>query len=115
MAPRNNKNAITFNKPMRIPNRSTCCPKKNGASEKMAPNSIERKVQKIVIIPNVKATSLIRLTIKALIAALLAWIRVNQKLISKYEQIPTPSHPTNSCKRLSAVTKINIKNVKSDR
>jgi hypothetical protein len=45
---------------------------KNGAREKITPNSIERNAQKMVIMPKVKATSLIRFTIKALIADLLA-------------------------------------------
>src|SRR6185312_3027573 len=61
------------------------------------------------------AKSPIRFIIIALIAALLAWIRVNQKLINKYEQSPTPSHPTNICNKLFAVTKINIKNVNNDK
>jgi hypothetical protein len=40
-----------------------------------------------------------------------AAILVNQKLTSKYEHIPTPSHPTNINKKLFAVTKIIIINV----
>jgi len=51
----------------------------------------------------------------AWIADLLASIRVNQKLINKYEQRPTPSHPINNCKKLSAVTNINMLNVNKDR
>ena len=66
-------------------------------------------------IPKARPKSPIRLTTIALIAALFACIRVNQKLISKYEHKPTPSHPTNICTKLSAVTKINIKNVNKDR
>jgi hypothetical protein len=38
-----------------------------------------------------------------------------QKLISKDEQSPTPSQPTNSWAKLSAVTKINIKKVNKER
>jgi hypothetical protein len=38
-------------------------------------------------------------------ADLLAEILVNQKLISKYEQIPTPSQPTNKWNRLEEVTR----------
>ena len=34
-----------------------------------------------------------------------AAILVNQKLTRRYEQIPTPSHPTNINKKLLAVTK----------
>lgn len=33
-----------------------------------------------------------RLTVRALIADLFAWIRVNQKLIRRYDEIPIPSH-----------------------
>jgi hypothetical protein len=51
----------------------------------------------------------------AFIAALLACIRVYQKLINKYEQRPTPSQPIKSCNRLFPETRINIKNVKKDR
>jgi len=51
----------------------------------------------------------------ALFAALLAWTLVNQKLISKKEQIPTPSHPKNRIKALFAVTKTIIKKVNKDR
>jgi len=56
-----------------------------------------------------------RLRIIALIADLLAWIRVNQKLIRRYEHRPTPSQPTNLCTRFSAVTRISLKKVKKDR
>ena len=38
-----------------------------------------------------------------------------QNPINKYEARPTPSHPKNSCKKLSAVTKANMANVKSDK
>lgn len=48
-------------------------------------------------------------------AAFTAKILVYQKLINKKEHKPTPSQPTNNCKKLSAVTKINIKNVNKDK
>jgi hypothetical protein len=48
---------------------------------------------------------------KADIELWFAAILVNQKLTSKYEHIPTPSHPTNINKRLLAVTSIIIMNV----
>jgi hypothetical protein len=67
------------------------------------------------IIPKSKATSPILLTINAFIAALFAAILVYQKLTNKYEQKPTPSHPKNNCKKLPAVTKINIKKVNKDK
>ena len=40
-----------------------------------------------------------------------AAILVNQKLTKRYEQTPTPSHPTNISKKLLAVTRIIIINV----
>jgi len=51
----------------------------------------------------------------ALIADLLAASLVNQKLIRRYEANPTPSQPTNICKKLSAVTRISIKKVNKDK
>lgn len=48
----------------------------------------------------------------ALIADLFASKRVNQKLTSKKETKPTPSHPKNICKRLPDVTKKSIKKIK---
>lgn len=41
----------------------------------------------------------------------LAAILVNQKLTKRYEQIPTPSQPTNINKKLFAVTKTIIMKV----
>lgn len=46
-------------------------------------------IAKNLIEKNISPT---RLTTSALIALLLAWIRVNQKLISRYDEIPMPSH-----------------------
>jgi hypothetical protein len=66
-------------------------------------------------IPSAKPKSPTLLTSIALIAALFACKRANQKLINKYEQSPTPSQPTNICKKLSAVTKISIKKVNKDK
>ena len=66
-------------------------------------------------IPNAKPKSPTRLTNIALIAALLACRRANQKLISKKDDKPTPSQPTNICKKLLLVTKISIKKVNSDK
>jgi len=51
----------------------------------------------------------------ALIADLPACILVNQKLISRYDAKPIPSHPKNITTKLSAVTKISIKNVNKDK
>ena len=48
-------------------------------------------------------------------AALLAKIRVYQKLINKKEHKPTPSQPINNCTKLSEVTSTNIKKVNSER
>jgi hypothetical protein len=66
-------------------------------------------------IPISKPKSPIRLRIKAFKPALFAWTLVNQKLINKNEQTPTPSHPKNIWIRLSAVTNINIKKVNKDK
>ena len=57
----------------------------------------------------------IRFITIAFTADLLACKRVYQKLIKRYEQRPTPSHPTNIWTKFSAVTSINIKNVKKDK
>jgi hypothetical protein len=59
-----------------------------------------------------KKQSEIRLNIIAFRAALFAKIRELQKLISKYEQSPTPSHPKSSTKKLSLVTVIIINIIK---
>jgi len=45
---------------------------KKEASAKITGKSVERKTQKVAIIPSVKATSLILFTTKAFMAALLA-------------------------------------------
>jgi hypothetical protein len=63
--------------------------------------------------PSNKNTSPILLTINALVAALAAWALVYQKLMSKYEQTPTPSQPKNSTTKLSAETRMSINKVKS--
>jgi hypothetical protein len=70
---------------------------------------------KQIKIPKAKPKSPIRFIRKAFRAAWLAALRVNQKLISKKEQSPTPSQPKNNCKKLSAVTNISIKKVKKDK
>jgi len=63
-------------------------------------------------IPIIKKTSAILFITIAFIAPLFAAIRLYQKLINKYEHTPTPSHPTNNCKKLSAVTSTTMKKVK---
>jgi hypothetical protein len=73
------------------------------------------KYKKIKIIANKKKTSAIRFISIAFTAAFTAKILVYQKLINKKEQTPTPSQPIKSCKKLSAVTKTNIKNVNKDK
>jgi hypothetical protein len=60
-------------------------------------------------------TSPTRLTSIALMADLEAWILVCQKLISKKEATPIPSHPKNITRKLSAVTNNNIKPVNKER
>jgi hypothetical protein len=66
-------------------------------------------------IPKASPTSPTRLTIIALIADLLACIRVCQKLINKKEANPIPSQPKNMTTKLSAVTKTSMKPVKRER
>jgi hypothetical protein len=73
------------------------------------------KKKKIKTIPLVRDQSATRLTTSAFIADFVAWIRVYQKLINRYEHNPTPSQPKNKIPKLSPVTNINIKNVKSDK
>jgi hypothetical protein len=46
---------------------------------------------------------------------LFACIRVNQKFIKRKEDNPTPSQPTNICKKLLEVTSMSIKKVNSDK
>jgi len=48
-------------------------------------------------------------------AALLAKMRVYQKLINKNEHKPTPSQPTKSWTKLLDVTKTNMKKVNKDK
>jgi hypothetical protein len=78
-------------------------------------NSKDPKVNHIKNIAIAMATSPTLFTIIALIADLFACNLVYQKLINKYEHNPTPSHPINNCKMLSAVTKTNMKNVNNDK
>jgi hypothetical protein len=59
-------------------------------------------------IPISKNESPTLLVKKADIELWFAAILVNQKLIRRYEQTPTPSHPTNINKKLLAVTSITI-------
>lgn len=58
-----------------------------------------------------KLQSPILFKINAFKADLFASLLVYQKLINKYEQIPTPSHPKNNCKKLEEKIKINIKKI----
>jgi len=73
------------------------------------------KCRKIKIIAIKKKTSAILFIIIAFIAALTAKILVYQKLINKNEHKPTPSQPINNWRKLSAVTKTNIKKVNKDK
>lgn len=69
-------------------------------------------INRIAIMKN---TSAMRLTIIAFIAALLAAIRVNQKLVSRYEHNPTPSQPINIWTKFEDVTENSVKSVESDK
>jgi len=55
------------------------------------------------------------LTKTAFKAALFAFTLEYQKLINKYEQIPTPSQPQKTNNKLSPTIKNNIKKVKSNK
>lgn len=79
------------------------------------PKSSERATEKINANPVNKNTSPIRFTTIALIAALLAKARVNQKLIRAKLITPTPSQPTNNTLKLFAVTNTNIKKANIDK
>ena len=72
----------------------------------------KKKIKKIPI-ANPKSPTLF--TIKAFIAAALADGFLYQKPINKYEHSPTPSHPKNNCKKLSAVTSTSIEKVNNDK
>jgi hypothetical protein len=87
---------------------------KNGTSGNTISKSNVQNVKYIKIIPIVKAISATRLTINAFIAAKFALTLVYQKFIKRYEHKPTPSHPKNKTKKLFALTKTIIKNVKKD-
>ena len=89
--------------------------KKNGNKLKIKRKSVVLKIKKINTIEKKKITSEIRFIIIAFKAALLANIRVNQKLINKYELKPTPSQPKNNWTILSDVTKKIIKKVNKDK
>jgi len=88
---------------------------KYGAIANIVLNSNVPNVIHIINIAIAIATSPTLFTTIAFIADLFAWILVYQKFISKYEHNPTPSHPINNCNILSAVTKINMKNVNNDK
>ena len=64
--------------------------------------------------PNRKGTSPDLVVMKALIAASLFSFSSHQCPISRYEQMPTSSHPTSSWNRLSAMTRFSIDAVNSD-
>ena len=88
---------------------------REGAKLKITSYSRVPQTAKILKIDKRIKKSPILFTSIAFIAALLAWIRVNQKLISKNEDKPTPSQPTNICKKLLLVTNISIKKVNNDK
>ena len=89
--------------------------KKNFDIENTILKSKDLNKKNIVNKPKLKLKSPILLTIIAFRAALLACILVYQKLINKYEQIPTPSQPKNNNNKLSEVIKKAIKKVNSDK
>ena len=62
-------------------------------------------------IPSRNPKSPIRFTMKAFLPASAADGFVYQKPMSRYEHSPTPSHPTNRSRRLSASTSVSIANM----
>ncbi len=64
-----------------------------------------------MIMPRISPTSPMRLTMKAFFPASDALFFLNQNPMSRYEQRPTPSHPTNSRGRLPPRTSSSMKNV----
>lgn len=72
MAPTVIKRVITVKICTSKPKKETFWLVKKEAKENITGKSVERKTQKVAMIPSVKATSLIRFTTKALMAALLA-------------------------------------------
>jgi len=67
------------------------------------------------IIAIIKKTSAILFINIAFTAALTAKTLVYQKLINKNEHMPTPSQPINICRKLSAVTRTNMKKLNKDK
>ena len=59
--------------------------------------------------PTMKAKSPTRLTTNAFLPASMADCFLNQKPISRYEQRPTPSQPTNITSRLAPSTSTSMK------
>lgn len=88
---------------------------RKGASPNVTLKSRVLKAAKLARTPTVNARSAIRFTTLALIAALFALRRVNQKLIKRYEHRPTPSQPKKRPIKLSAVISSNLKKVKRER
>ena len=86
-----------------------------GAQAKIVSNSTDWKTTKHAKIPNPNPKSPTRFIMKAFNAARFAVIREYQKLIRRYEHRPTPSHPKNNWRKLSAVIKVNMKKVKNER
>src|ERR1051326_641736 len=90
-------------------------PAKAGAAWNTGSKSSVPKMKNTPKMPSENPKSPTRLTMKALMAAALADGRSYQKPISRYEASPTPSQPKNICRKLSAVTSINMAKVKSER
>lgn len=80
------------------------------STSKVAKSTVS-KIKNTKAIPLKKNKSPTLLTKNALVAALPAWARVDQKPMSRYEQIPTPYQPKNKIKKFPAETRTNIKNV----
>ena len=91
VAPTNRHSAITVSVPPQAHSTGMCAAFSITVRKSRVP-----KVVKIRKMPSAKPASPTRFTMKAFMPALLALCFSNQKPIRRYEQSPTPSHPTNS-------------------
>jgi hypothetical protein len=115
IAPINSSVQMTSNNGSSLFNIITFSSANSGATANTTSKFKLWKFTYINAIPIVKAKSAIRFITNAFIAALFACIRVDQKLINKYEHNPTPSHPKNNIKKLSPSTNTFIQHVNNDK
>jgi hypothetical protein len=78
------------------------------SSPKTTPKSRVPNAAKMSMRATRNPQSPMRLTMNAFFPAAAAEGLVNQKLMSRYDDNPTSSHPTNMSPKLSASTRVNI-------